>query len=507
MPDHTRSDQTVAGFPSEAHAAHIGLTLLDQANSSLKRCTRPAPRDSIYRTAANLRIAQGLVERIEDILAEYAADNEPSLITYQLRNGLDATKATLAQAELAIRTDDLHPGTTDWYHQAETALADNQLILAIAAAVTTPAVSEVNREARTIVAEEIWLTSLRQREPAPPPSFVSSGEQTIEMMALREEAEQAASRTATLSAEIVRRYDESLTLQISPRLKDKPQAAIEAARVTASPSSMLFAVLIDEEHAADVEAAETELNAAYLENREPRNLEPLKSIERWVTPFVIFAHNGRKIAKHVAEPYPRGYPKHLAAAHMAAALDMIASMAQDNQPPLPGANMTAAMMRDMAKASDLAIHDIGPDDVNNLLQSMESIGIPKGGADHRPEGPVQLGQGHLRHVRHPERSLALAPPGQHRRRKAHTPRGHRGEHGRPRPPGPRQHTGLQTLGTGYPLHPYSGHQPRKTRHAGTPRRNIGRGHRPHNRQPLSQAPTESTCRPPATTYTTALPGR
>ena len=255
---------------------------------------------------------------------------------------------------------------------------ENQTMLAIASAITIPTVTETEREARTIIAEQLWVKTREQDDPAPRPTLITSGEQTIEMNNLTEDARRARAQTATLSTEVVNRYDESLVLDISPRLKKNPKTAIEAARITASPSSMLFGILIDDEGAAQVDDAERELQEAHLQNREPQDIRPLEILEKWVTPFLVFAHNGRKIAKHVTEPYPKGYPSKLAIAHMNVGMDMITVALDQSETTMPGANMAGAMMRDMARAAGLGLHDIAAADINALVQKMESMGIPKG---------------------------------------------------------------------------------------------------------------------------------
>ena len=377
MPDPNRSHRTTSHYPSESHAAHIGLVLLEQAERALQGCNQPAPGDTPYRTAARLEVARTTIEQIDEILADHTSTEEPLLVTDRLRTDLQNTRATFEAAQLLLSPENLHHPTTEWYHSLETTVSENQTMLAIASAITTPTVTETEREARTIIAEQLWVKT-REEHPAPRPTLITSGEQTIEMNNLTEEARRAHAQTATLSTDVVSRYDESLVLDISPRLKRNPKTAIEAARITASPSSMLFGILIDDEGAAQVDDAERELQEAYLQNREPQHVGPLDVLEKWVTPFLVFAHNGRKIAKHVTEPYPKGYPRKLAIAHMNVGMDMITIALDQSENTMPGANMAGAMMRDMARAAELSLHDIAAADINALLQKMESIGIPKG---------------------------------------------------------------------------------------------------------------------------------
>ena len=102
MPHPNRSHRTTSHFPSESHAAHIGLVLLEQAERALRDCSHPAPGDTPYRTAARLEVARTTMERVDEMLEDHTSTEEPLLLIEKLRTDLEAARATFEAAELLL---------------------------------------------------------------------------------------------------------------------------------------------------------------------------------------------------------------------------------------------------------------------------------------------------------------------------------------------------------------------------------------------------------------------
>lgn len=360
-------------LPSEEHAICVANILLDEAESTLKEVD---PKGSIHRRNAALRNAEDAISQAKRLVEGRDPDSEPTLSIADLlarARDLSAIRAT-AQEGAGEATGDA--ALLEWWGQTHQQIFNLEIMLRIQYNSASPPSSETEREARCLLAEQLQHRAAKP-DSQPRPEH-EDREFVSQMTQLQEEASGAQRATVTAALEMLERFDETLVLDISPRLKEKRDVAIRAGEITCSPSSLLIGIVIDDGRELEVLQAEEEIGQAYRQNRPAEDTPSTAALEEWVLPFVIFAHNGRKVVKHITEPYPKGFPASTAAAHMAAASLMMRDALQQNGNPPPGTIVAESLINDMRQAALNKVHDLTPQDLSHMEAAMKQKDVPKG---------------------------------------------------------------------------------------------------------------------------------
>lgn len=368
--------QVEVNLPTPEHAAYIGIYYLKQANAHIDRALKPHPEDSGHRTAARLNAANRAIQTALDIFHDLPEPQERSPAFGEYQNACQEVRPLYEHAKRTITVPSPPSDILSWYTSMEQAISHWEILSGLQNMAVQPPRSETEREARTILAEQLHHRHANpEGTPLPRPD---SGSTQAEIHRLSGIAGQATRNLLDLAQDMMQRYDDSLVLQMSPKLKERSLIAMEAARIPCTPSSVVIGIDIAEETHEKVAAAEKEIQEAYLQNRDPSDVPTIAELEQWIFPFIVFAHDGRKIAKHVTEPYPKAYPPSSALAHMRAAVQIMESSISGEMDGPAGTTIAAAIIRDMGKAAEHSVHDLTTNDLKALDQAMERENIPKG---------------------------------------------------------------------------------------------------------------------------------
>lgn len=376
MTNHPNSTYREVSLPSPEHAAYIAIPLLQAALDQTRSANNPPPGDTPYRATARVQCAISLAQQADDLVNTVNPSIEESQATAEYHQLSQQAHHAIDQASANLPETDITSDTLQWYTTAQKAISRAQMTRDMLDTTNHPHRSQQDREARTTLAERLYQSTLDSPRPQPPKP--ADEDMNLEINRLIEEAEQADGDTRRLAQTIIERYDQGLVLAISPRVKTRNHLAIEAGKISCTPSTMLLAVDIPPQHAQLVQDTEERILAAYRQNEEPSDIPSVRELEDWVFPFIVFSHDGKKIAKHVTEPYPKGYPQEYALAHIQAAVDLMDKSIHDPDSSPPGVTIAAAIVSDMASAAQAHVHDLTPHDVSALNQAMTGMNLSPG---------------------------------------------------------------------------------------------------------------------------------
>ena len=342
--------------PTRQQARVIANNCLDSAMAALRKSKDLREQRKWLRATACLELAQEFATEGATLACIANGGPEPDSAQEEAltKRAADCVETVSEVAKIVEqegpkqRTDS---STAEWYRRKEGTILNHQLLKAME---RIQGKEEDEREAMAIVAESVLTWNAvdengneceRERPRA------TSGEHTLEMIKLESDAEKADKATKRKATQILERYDESLVFECSPRLKAHTDMTSEARKVNASPCSMLLAVSVEEEEGQP-------------------NL---------VVPFIVMCHRGKKIAKHLADPYPKGYPKGTAIAQMEAVIEILDGGAAERDDSQNGPYREARQLAQNAlAAAELDIHDLSGRDMERLSNAAERCGLPVG---------------------------------------------------------------------------------------------------------------------------------
>lgn len=224
--------------------------------------------------------------------------------------------------------------------------------------------------AQTLMTLAGLLANTHDLQPAP--RTAPTGD-TLEQAA--HEARRAAAHTYSTMAAI---YSPTLTHQNGSRLSRLPGLCRKLEQEIVGPNDALAGVFCNPDTIALLSEAQQRLDNLEGHHRDRALAQTYQSAleESWIVPFVLFAHNGAKIAKHVLDPYPRGYPEAHASAHMSMLINTPQPGHGALHPAGLAAELTALMLRTASDAVQANLHTLSPEDLSLLLTTARQNELP-----------------------------------------------------------------------------------------------------------------------------------
>ena len=173
-------------------------------------------------------------------------------------------------------------------------------------------------------------------------------------------------------------YSPTLSYRTSPRITAVPALAEKLQEELIGPNDALVGIYHNPDTTSDLDEALQELSTLSGDAR----LRALADTYRralcgnWIVPFILFAHESTRHAKHVLDPYPRAYPHSQAVAHMALLSATPHSLPADAPSPSLSAELSQLMLKTANEALSDKLHTLAPEDLQLLMTTAAQNDLP-----------------------------------------------------------------------------------------------------------------------------------
>ena len=181
---------------------------------------------------------------------------------------------------------------------------------------------------------------------------------------LATQANDAKTAMRELTEPMLRKYDESLPTDVSPSIAAVPELAKKLREAITPPAGALIGFHITGPHSGDTVG---------LPDGPKNNDHPATTIIH-----ISIVYRARKVIKSLVDPYPKGYPAILAAAHAAVASRMLqeAIDSEIDNPASRDQRTLGRMIHTLEQAIRTNLHDVTGSQIRHVLETAAKHGCP-----------------------------------------------------------------------------------------------------------------------------------